>query len=267
MTKNIRLGIKRLKEELNSEAFLSGLEAVLNYSLNAGNEAHFNVYYFPKLGIFGYPDYIILGDATSVLPSRIDTKKTVEYISKLVESAGVGNGPNMDRRLEYPQSEDFKRKNEKTESVDSESIPAILVHTHPKTRIAYPSGGDLAALNAERDSQRFIEGIAYVKETKCNPLGIIVPTIKFGREHRVLMFQEKSNIPFPLDTDFEELSDKFYESESDPENVLRALMSPGKYPDIDAIKQRYNISHNYFNPSGKYWNKHYSMDGFLPIVK
>lgn len=273
MAKNIRLGIKRLKEELNSEAFLSGLEAVINHSLGTGTEARFNVGYFPERGVFEYPAYVKLGDNERVIGTSRSRRsmKELEEFYRTLKGLGLKEGTDMDKvmigYLEYPLSEDFLRKREIAESIDSERVEAISVHTHPGQRIVYPSEADLASLNAQRDTQRFIEGVAYVKETKSNPLGVIVPIIKSGREYRILMLQENSNVPFPLDTDFEELAHEFYELESNPENALRALMFPGKYPAIDAVKKRYNISHNYFNPSGKYWGRRLSMDGFLPIVK
>lgn len=76
----------RLKDELNSEEFLSGLEAAINFSIKSGRETGFEVNYERKTDSFVYPNQIYIGDETSTFVNR--TMGEEEIRKKFTEETG-----------------------------------------------------------------------------------------------------------------------------------------------------------------------------------
>jgi hypothetical protein len=60
------IGARKWKSELNSEAFLSGLDTILEHTEKTEKEAAFKVDYIPEIDTFTYPEKIHLGNKTSV---------------------------------------------------------------------------------------------------------------------------------------------------------------------------------------------------------
>ncbi len=230
MAKGTIFDVERLKEELNSETFLSGLEQVINVALKTGREVGFRAYYSKEADILVYPDYITLGEEKKIefLPD-FDLPSDAPPILKVEESLRMARREHD--RLNYPQNEDYKIRR-KRGFLDRDKSSLICVHTHyhpddDPDGIMTPSESDLKSLNATRSL--FVPS-SEVKSYKLrNPISIIVvPTSGF---HPLYIFQENSETLLPEDTNFGQLKDRLCEA-----NMFRIHFGPN----LPAVKE-YNV--------------------------
>ena len=179
-----------LRNELNSEAFVSGLDAIIGFSKETGREAAFSVEFLPVANSFIYPDKIHAGDKTSVggqhlaeramskLSEKIDVPKFMEKFRKVgTKVKNMSNfwdffvsefGDNFahdyfaalgeameEAEIPFPNGRDFADRsylNQKLYKLALANPPyaAIEVYTHPAERIICPSDSDLRTLNCIR---------------------------------------------------------------------------------------------------------------------
>jgi len=177
------------KSELNSEAFISGLETAINFTSKHGNETSFNVNYYPIRNLFSYPFDINVGNKNSVSPFYpLNLPKTIEEYKKQIgldlphlrneawkerrkkltpnqEFDEIRKGLdwmekwNLENcsqaiRIHYPQTKDWTSRLEELGSIAENSegewgYTAIDVHTHPSGYMV-PSTNDLSHLNKLR---------------------------------------------------------------------------------------------------------------------
>ena len=242
LMKNI-ITAKRWKEELNSEAFASGLERTIDFTRKTGMEAGFEIWYDKKLSMFLYPYEIIVGhkdkvDLNNPLNSYDVRKKyeeetgeklsktkenspqeRLEKIAHFVEWKKKYNQTNHSKAtiIDYPNSEDYDRRLETLQEaiIDCDDSlegnlmdTAIVFNTHPKREIAIPSPGDLASLNFLRENN--------TEETSgFNPVEFIAGTAQISKKRQVgypiLIIQEKSEQPLSQNTDWENMHYGFRE--------------------------------------------------------
>ncbi|MDP1695811.1 MAG: hypothetical protein Q8L29_02790 [archaeon] len=237
MDKSKTFGIRRLKKELNSQAFLSGLEAITNFTSESWMEAGFDAYYSSEADTIIYPDYITIGDERSVGHSiDFDLPEDAPSILKAKEKENVER--RMTTRFEYPKSENHRIRREKGFST-KESQGLIFVHTHPEGTL-FPSGADLELLNQKRHLFNYWDGQNYGDR---NPIFVIAANNKNKIFYPLFIFQESSRIPLPENTDFEALSNRL--EEENLENYSLAFY------DLDgkSVTKEYNISYANFTPA------------------
>jgi len=198
---------EKLLMELNSEAFVRGVESCIEFTQNEGLESGFVVWGDGK-GRFVYPDQFATGSPSSVNPQSMNGPKYPDF----EEVANRGRNP---YKIMY---------NEKTHLAE-----VLHIHTHPSGRVV-PSLNDLKYLHQAR----------YSNPLRINPLGITIGTVlppksylkRFGtfvnqrglapintRGYPLLFIQEKPENRLSLETDFGEVRNAFEKSVYD--SVLR----------------------------------------------
>lgn len=259
MVKNKAFGFKRLKEELNSKAFLSGMEAIINFTFESWMEAGFDAYYSSQADTLVYPDYITIGDERSVGRSiDFDLPENAPSILKAKEKENA----EMRRttRFEYPKSEEHKIRREKG-FLTKEHQGLIFVHTHPEGTF-FPSGADLNSLNSYRHSLSYWDVQNYRDR---NPIFVISAIYNDKIFYPLFIFQENSRIPLPENTDFEALADRLY-----IEN-FEGYSSAFYNEDINSPTKEYNILYAHFTPANSFCGQNVIFLGnkhkLLPLVR
>jgi len=255
----VNLCTRRLEEELNSEAFVSGIEAAIKFASDTGKEAGFFISYYPEIGIFGYPDHINTCDGYPLLPSKRTRRRRNIFFRLLTGLTNPSEG------IEYPQSGDYRMKKDAEEELSVEpctynysKIDAILVRVEP-TKSLVPFAIDLQSLNASR---RKPNSLFY----RANPIMIIASPKKILRAQEkgyfpFFVLQENRETPLPRKTDFRIMPDKIRKIEN---LWKRGVLGISRKYFVSEVEERYNIQYSgfYIGYVGRT-----RLDKLLPVVK
>lgn len=268
MTKS-KINATRLENELNSQAFISGLQAVIDFTIEHEKEAGFEVNYSSASDCFAYKDKIMIGTDKQLshssslnYPAAFDAykretglplpgkhpewKARVKTLSKLQMCRELLNGIDWERNynqlhpkqathIDYPVTKDFLDRLYKSDAEEeySGSFPnAIGVHSHPGRKIAIPSPGDLGHLNGERrlNGEIFPE----IKSGILShfPLSVIVAVPKNNLAngiYSVIIINERTREPLPEQSDFDSMAKGFTAMFNREYQLSRFLGRKSKY--------------------------------------
>ena len=217
------------RKELNSEAFMNGLDCMIDFTKKYGREVGTEIFFSPKKRHFLYLNDIMVGDEKRVSLSKPVNLESVakefkertgkEFIhakrlmkeelltfdsvrrffnqiieSQLFEKEYTKTNPERSLTLPYPHSKESERNVSMQEYPDDEYM-AIMIHTHPSS-ILIPSPNDLIYLQCIREKNG-LRKLALKSKRKLlpNPIEIIVGPKKEEEYYPLLVFQEKSEEP------------------------------------------------------------------------
>jgi len=275
----------RWKSELESEAFLSGLDAVVKFMSETGVEAGFQLAYCPTADMLAYDNLEILVGSEKRLNLFVPMNQESARLwieektgQKIISGCYLGiendnglsqfndwleryNQENSSKRvsIDFPQSEDHDRRVdaylnflEKEEEDDICLAYAIMVHTHPSKEILNgdfsPSPNDLRYLNSIRNANSFV-GSAF------NPIELIlmVGTSFRGSENKFrspfIILQERTKEPLPETTDWDTMSREIWNLTSPIGGLLTSLfwLKQSRHPAEEAIRN-YNLVMGIYAP-------------------
>jgi proteasome lid subunit RPN8/RPN11 len=241
---------KAWQRELNSEAFIDGLQCMIDFTGKYGVEVSTEVKFLPRKRQFLYLKDIIVGNETSVSPLDPENLETIarefkeatgkefshEYMPKRMRPKGesvldlrsrvlesrsfekeyVKANPGKELTLPHPANYENGERKYIEEEFDLETYLAINIHTHP-SNLMIPSPADLEHLQQTKEGN---ESLKLMLEDKRkilpNPIGVIVGPEKeeigsLFPYYSLLIFQEKFDDSIYFEEEFfDYLSQGFY---------------------------------------------------------